>query len=52
MSTKRNDGSSFPSNFDGRRKQPKPIDAVGNDGKTMRERKLSQFKDSMARMRK
>ena len=37
----------FPEDFDGRRKRPKPIDTVGQDGLTLREKKLLQFKDSM-----
>jgi hypothetical protein len=45
-------GAEFPSNFDGRRKQPKPIDAVQNDGKTLREKKLLKFRDSLVRRRK
>ncbi|TNV83755.1 hypothetical protein FGO68_gene13642 [Halteria grandinella] len=45
-------GADFPSNFDGRRKQPKPIDKKGDDGFTPREKKLLQFRDTLGRRRR
>jgi hypothetical protein len=42
------DGGSFPTNFDGRRKVPKPIDTKGQDGATMRDKKLKTLKDQLA----
>jgi hypothetical protein len=42
----------MPLTFDGRRKRPKPIDAVGIDGMTLRDKKLLQFRDSMVRRRR
>ena len=50
--SKSHGGGNFPPEFDGRRKRPKPIDAVQEDGMTMREKKLLQFRDQMLRRRK
>lgn len=45
-------GDLLPINFDGSRRRPKPLDALGFDGMTLRDKKLLQFKDQVVKRRK
>ena len=42
----------LPVTFDGRRRRTKPLDALGLDGVTLRDKKLMQFRDQLVKRRK
>jgi hypothetical protein len=45
-------GGLLPVTFDGRRRRTKPLDAMGFDGMTLRDKKLLQFRDQLVKRRK